>query len=296
MEIRNLITFAQVAEQNSFTKAARVLNYAQSTVSFQIRQLEEELDCILFERIGHTITLTERGQALLEYAKQIRYLTDEFNQSVLVPHELNATLRIAAPDSVAEDMMRTNYADFHRKYPGISLKFVTGDTDDMIEMLNRNEADLMLTLDAPVYHRDFIIVRDEVVEMLFVTGAGSSCAREESLTPEELMTLPLFLTEHGMGYRRVLDNELAKRSLEARPTLEMGRTDIIVTALTQTDGVAWLPDYVVCPHIAAGRLRPLSVPAIRLDIRKQLAYHRNKWITQSMAALIEYIKENEFGQ
>lgn len=296
MEIRNLITFAQVAEQNSFTKAARVLNYAQSTVSFQIRQLEEELDCILFERIGHTITLTERGQALLEYAKQIRYLTDEFNQSVLVPHELNATLRIAAPDSVAEDMMRANYADFHRKYPGISLKFATGDTDDMIEMLNRNEADLMLTLDAPVYHRDFIIVRDEAVEMLFVTGAGSSCAREGSLSPEELMTLPLFLTEHGMGYRRVLDNELAKRALEARPVLELGRTDIILTALTQTDGVAWLPDYVVRPHIAAGRLRPLSVPEIRLDIRKQLAYHRNKWITQSMAALIEYIKENEFGR
>ncbi len=296
MEIRNLITFAQVAEQNSFTKAARVLNYAQSTVSFQIRQLEEELDCMLFERIGHTITLTERGQSLLEYAKQIRYLTDEFNQSRLVPNELNATLRIAAPDSVAEDMMRANYADFHRKYPGISLKFATGDTDDMIEMLNRNEADLMLTLDAPVYHRDFIIVREEAVEMLFVTGAQSSCAREGSLSSEELMTLPLFLTEHGMGYRRVLDNELAKRSLEAHPALEMGRTDIIVTALTQTDGVAWLPDYVVRPHIAAGRLRPLSVPAIRLDIRKQLAYHRNKWITQSMAALIEYIKENEFGR
>lgn len=295
MEIRNLITFAQVAEQNSFTKAARVLNYAQSTVSFQIRQLEEELDCVLFERIGHTITLTERGRALLEYAKQIRYLTDEFNQSS-VPNELNATLRIAAPDSVAEDMMRANYADFHRKYPGISLHFYTGDTDDMIEMLNRNEADLMLTLDAPVYHRDFIIVREEAVEMLFVTGVDSACVRDGDLTPEELMTLPLFLTEHGMGYRRVLDNELAKRSLEAHPVLEMGRTDIIVTALTRTDGVAWLPDYVVRPHIAAGRLRPISVPEIRLDIRKQLAYHRNKWITQSMAALIEYIRENEFGR
>ena len=56
MEIKNLISFIQVAELNSFTKAAEVLGYSQSTVSFQIKQLETELGCLLFERINHTIT------------------------------------------------------------------------------------------------------------------------------------------------------------------------------------------------------------------------------------------------
>ena len=69
MEIRNLMSFIQVAELNSFTKAADVLGYSQSTVSFQIKQLETELDCLLFERINHTITLTERGKELLSYAQ-----------------------------------------------------------------------------------------------------------------------------------------------------------------------------------------------------------------------------------
>ena len=50
MELRNLITFMHVAELGSFTKAAEQLDYSQSTVSFQIKQLEEELDCLLFER------------------------------------------------------------------------------------------------------------------------------------------------------------------------------------------------------------------------------------------------------
>ena len=58
MEIRNLITFVQVAELMSFTKAAKVLGYSQSTVSFQIKQLESEMNCLLFERINHNITLT----------------------------------------------------------------------------------------------------------------------------------------------------------------------------------------------------------------------------------------------
>ena len=66
MEIRNLMTFVHVAELNSFTKAARALDYSQSTVSFQIKQLEDELGCLLFERINHTISLTERGRELLE--------------------------------------------------------------------------------------------------------------------------------------------------------------------------------------------------------------------------------------
>ena len=81
MEIRNLISFIQVAELNSFTKAADKLGYSQSTISFQIKQLEVELGCLLFERINHTITLTEHGRALLEYAHSINRLTEEFSQA-----------------------------------------------------------------------------------------------------------------------------------------------------------------------------------------------------------------------
>ena len=72
MELRNLITFTHVAELGSFTKAAEQLGYSQSTISFQIKQLEEELGCLLFERINHTITLTERGHELVSYAHQVR--------------------------------------------------------------------------------------------------------------------------------------------------------------------------------------------------------------------------------
>ena len=66
MEIRNLMTFIHVAELNSFTKASRALDYSQSTISFQIKQLEDELGYLLFERINHTISLSEKGRELLE--------------------------------------------------------------------------------------------------------------------------------------------------------------------------------------------------------------------------------------
>ena len=77
MDIRNLVTFIHVAERNSFTKAAKELGYSQSTVSFQIHQLEAELNVQLFDRINRTVALTKRGREVLKYAHQISKLTRE---------------------------------------------------------------------------------------------------------------------------------------------------------------------------------------------------------------------------
>ncbi len=296
MEIRNLITFVHVAELNSFTKTAKLLDYSQSTVSFQIKQLENELGCLLFERINHTITLTEKGSELLAFAKQIRYLTDEFNQRHLAPQEVCGFLRIVTSDSICEDMMDTNYMDFHRRYPRIALKYVTADTDTMFQMLDRNEADLMMTLDSHVYHRDYIIAKEESVPMNFVTGANSPYACKKEMTLKEIADFPFILTERGVGYRRVLDEKLAKHKLDIQPILEIARTDIIVSMLEQGLGISFLPEFVTRRQVEEGKLVYLSVSDMKAEIWKQLIYHKNKWITESMRVLLEYIKENEFGR
>ena len=76
MDIKNLVTFIHVAELRSFTKAGDKLGYSQSTVSFQIRQLENELGVPLFERINRTVTLTEHGVRLLRSAYKINELLE----------------------------------------------------------------------------------------------------------------------------------------------------------------------------------------------------------------------------
>lgn len=296
MEIRNLTTFVHVAELNSFTKAAKVLDYSQSTVSFQIKQLENELGCLLFERINHNITLTDKGAELLDYAKQICHLTDEYNQTRKAPHELRGFLRVLTPDSVCEDMMLTNYMNFHNRYPGISLKFTTADTGDMFRILDQNEADIMLTLDNHVYHSDYIIAHEEPVAMHFVTGTASPYATDRALSLRDIAEYPFILTERGYGYRRLFDEAMAKESLEILPILEIGRTDIIINILERGAGVSFLPDFVTKKKVAEGRLVYLNVTDVSSNVWKQLIYHKNKWVTKSMAALLEYIKENEFSR
>ncbi len=295
MEIRNLITFVRVAELNSFTKAANVLDYSQSTISFQIKQLELELGCLLFERINHTITITEKGKELLEYAKEICRLSDEFNENQTAPQSPKGFIHVVTPDSICEDMMIANYADFHQHYPDIALKFTTADTAGMFHMLDHNEADLMLTLDQHVYQSDYIIAKEELVSMHFVTGSNSPYATDDPLLLRDLAACPFLLTEKGMGYRRVLDEAFAKQSLEILPLLELGRTDIITDMLEHGIGVSFLPDFVTQEKVMAGTLKHLNVTDAKIDIWKQLIYHKNKWRSKALLSLIEYIKEHEFS-
>jgi DNA-binding transcriptional LysR family regulator len=295
MEIRNLITFVRVAELSSFTRAAEVLGYSQSTVSFQIKQLETELGCLLFERINHTISITERGKEVLGYAKEICRLSDEFMESRMENDSPRGSIHIVVPDSICEDMMRVNYADFHSNFPGISLKFTTADTGMMFDMLDHNEADVCLTLDRHAYHSDYIIAKEERVEMHFVTGVGSLYATDRPLTLAEISNYPFILTERGMGYRRSLDEAFARASLDVFPTLEIGRTDIITDVLEKGIGISFLPDFVTKEKKNAGTLTYLNVTDVKIDIWKQLIYHKNKWRSRALTALIEYIKFHEFS-
>ena len=295
MELRNLITFIHVAELGSFTKAAEQLGYSQSTISFQIKQLEDELGCLLFERINHTITLTERGHELVSYAHQVRALTDDFKESLTKEEECKGHIHIVTPDSVCEDMIYSRYIDFHNKYPNISIKFITADTSVMFDMLDHNEADAIITLDSHSYRKDYVIAKEELLSMHFVASPKSKFAGKKKLKMQDIANEPFVLTEYGQGYRRVFDKELAKKSLEITPVLEIGRTDIITHIIAKSDMISFLPDFVTKEAIESGDLCYLDVCDMKIDIWKQLIYHKNKWMSKSLKSIIEYIKSHEFS-
>ena len=293
MELRNLTTFIHVAELGSFTRAAEQLGYSQSTISFQIKQLEDELGCLLFERINHTITLTEKGRELVSYAHKICVLTEEFKDGLQSERECEGNIHIVTPDSVCEELIQNYYIDFHNKYPSISIKFTTADTAVMCDMLDHNEADLIITLDSHTYQKDYVIAKEEPLSMHFVTNASSHLASKK-LSIKDIINEPFILTEYGQGYRRVFDRELAKKSLEITPVLEIGRTDIITRLLAEGNMISFLPDFVTREYIEKGKLCYLNVSDMKIEIWKQLIYHKNKWISKSLKLFIDFLKETEF--
>ena len=192
-------------------------------------------------------------------------------------------------------MIQTNYIDFHTKYPSISLKYTSADTSVMFDMLNRNEADVIITLDSHVYQKDYIIAKEEMLSMHFVTNPSSKFANQKGLSIKDIINEPFVLTEFGQGYRRVLDKELAKRSLEIIPVLEVGRTDIITDVLSKANMISFLPDFVTKEKIKSGKLCYLDICDLDIAICKQLIYHKNKWMSKCLKAFIDYVKNAEFS-
>ena len=294
MEFRNLTTFLQVVESGSFTKAAAVLGYTQSTVSFQIRQLEDELGCSLFDRINHKIELTDKGQLLLTHAMDMERAMKRFDEVFNRDEAPKGQVHIFSSDSICEKMMLLNYQNFYREYPDIKLVFSTGNTNEMLNILDRNEADVIFTLDNHVYSNDYVIARESPVRLHFVTAPSSPLAGRKDLDIHELLGYPFLLTEKGMSYRRILDEELARLSIEINPVLETGRTDILCKCVENGRGITFLPDFVTEKMAQAGVLVYLDVKGFDLTIWKQLIYHRNKWLSAALTAFIEFVKNHEF--
>ena len=296
MDIKNLITFIHVAELNSFTKAGELLGYSQSSVSFQTKQLEEELDAQLFERIRHTIALTDKGREVLSYAHQIHQLTKEMENQMHSKQQICGHIRLAMADSLCDSLLGEGYEEFRRKYPGITLKIIAAGTKEMFRLMNHNEVDAILTLDNHIYNTEYVIAREEQVQIHFVAGKDHPLCQRESLSVKDLIGESFLLTEKGMSYRRILDDQLAGMSLEIQPILEIGSTRLICDLVEQGNGISVLPDYVTDRGVQEGRLAYLNVCDLHIQVWKQLLYHKDKWISPQMKSVLAFCMEREFHE
>lgn len=288
MDIRNLITFVHVAEMNSFTKAAAYLGYSQSTVSFQIKQLENEFNCQLFERINHSISLTQKGRELLEYAHQINKLTDEINENMTQGNEVSGNICLATADSLCIPLMKDKFVSFREKYPEIKIKLIVAGTRGLLRMIDCNEADAILTLDSHIYNTDYIVAKEEKVAVHYVAKPGFVEKETSNLSIRDIINYPFLLTEKGMSYRRIFDEKLSEMSLEIQPVFENGTAELLADLAEQGAGIALLPDYVVNHRIESGSLIRLDVKDLHIELWKQLLYHRRKWMTKQLEYVLNH--------
>lgn len=293
MELKNLESFIQVAELGSFTKAAKRLGYTQSTVSFQIRQLEEELGVPLFERIHHTVKLTAKGRSVQRLAHEMLQAAEDMKRTAGESRCLKGTIRAAMAASLCTQLFCHDFTSFRQRYPDISLTVTTGTTEEMFRMLNQNEVDLVYTLDNHIYDRNYVTASEEEVSVHFVASSESPQAVRKQVSADELISCPAILTEKNVSYRKILDEYLASHSLELLPYLEIGDTSLICSMVEAGMGISFLPDFVTEASVRAGRMIRFSVPEISVCIWKQMLYHREKWVSPEMQAVMEYLQRTE---
>lgn len=291
MDLRSLNIFIEAAELGSFTRTGEKLGYSQPTVSFQIKQLEKEMGVSLFDRIGHTVSLTDAGRDALPYAQNICHMFEEMVQGSAQRREPSGVLRLGMADSLCAPLIAGHFGKFNRQYPKVSLHISTGDTGMLLEYLDHNAVDMICTMDDHVYDTNYIIANEEAIGVHFVASARNALAEKETVGVEALLDQPFLLTEKDMSYRRLMDERLARLSLEIQPVLETGRADLICSLAEENVGIAFLPDYVTEESVRSGRLVRLNVPDFQILVWKQLLYRREKWVSLQMRAMIDHMAQ-----
>lgn len=289
MDLQSLNIFIQVAELNSFTRAGEKLGYSQPTVSFQIKQLEKELGVLLFDRIGHTVSLTEAGRDALSYAQRICHMSEEMTLGLNRTREVSGVVRVAMADSLCSPLIAKKFSDFRVAYPKVSLHVTTAGTSELFRLLDHNEVDLVCTLDHQIFGMNYVIVSEEKIGVNFVVSAKNPLASKKKVTIQDLVSQPFLLTEKGMSYRRMLDENLARKSLEIQPIFEFGSADMICRLVEEDLGISFLPDYVTESGVKEGKIVRLYVKGFEAEVWKQLLYRKDKWVSAQMQAIMDHL-------
>ena len=292
MDIRNLTTFVHVAELGNFSRAAERLGYSQPTISVQIRQLEQELGFRLFDRIGHAVRLTDKGRETLAYAQQVCLLCQQMIEENPENEERKTLIRVATSDSLSASLLFECFPYIRERHPNIHLEVTTAGTEDLFRMLDHNEADIVCTLDNHIYNTNYQIAGEKKVGVHFIVPVKSPLANGELLTKEDLLNQDMLLTEKGMSYRRLMDEWLAKASLEVRPALEAGQADLLCSLVEMGIGCSFLPDYVTEDAANRGTIKRMDAEGFYPDLWKQILYHREKWISPSMQIVLDIMTEH----
>ena len=293
MEIRQLATFIRVAQFKSFSRAAESLGYSQSAVTVQIRQLEEELNTRLFDRMGKRIALTDTGERFFSHACDVISQVNQARMSVAATTELHGTLHIGTIESLTCLKLPAVLHRYRQHHPKVSIHITVGEPEELIEQMERGELDMIYVLDEPLYSNNWHKLMEQREEIVFVASAslGEALGGRE-LTTEELVRYPFFLTEQD-NYRRVLNRRLAARRCILTPSLECSDTSFLIRMLEIDRGVSFLPWYAVESSVRQGKLVRLSVADCYISLYRQIFCHKEKWRTREMDEFVRFAEQED---
>lgn len=221
MELRQLRYFLKAKELLNFTEAAHSLHISQSTLSQQIKQLEEELNTPLFNRVGKRITLTEAGALFATYASQSVNKANEGLQLLKDLNELNVgTISIGVTYGL-RSILTQAVVRFASEFPQINFRVVYGTSEGLMEELNQLDLDLILVFNESTKARHFKYQSLFNSPVTFVTSSASPLSGKTSITLEEISKLPLVISTKGNSTSHFIIKAFDRSGLSPKISIEV---------------------------------------------------------------------------
>ncbi|SRR5579883_1826313 len=247
MELRHIESFQAILQEGSFLRAAEKLQYAQSTITVHIQQLEAELGVKLFARQGKQIQLTAAGQALQAQADALLQRSRALQQTMkeIVAGE-TGHVRLGANESTASLRLAPLLATFCQEHPQIHLTLEVEGTRVVGQRVAARELDIGICA-APASHLGLSFEPLFVEEIVVLIPACHPLAQKEFLNPADIDGQRVLLTERGCRYRAAIEAALSARGLNPFSGIEISSIEVLKRLVQEGLGLALLPSVAVSP-------------------------------------------------
>lgn len=235
MELMQIRMFKAVCDTGSIARAAEVLHYVPSNITARIKALEAELGVALFHRQGRGLMISAAGETFLPYATQMLALAEASKQALDPTAAPGGRLRIGAIESSASGRLPRFLAQYHARYPQVTLELTTGTWSQMLDDVLHHRLDgaiVAVDVERPQLVRTLMYKED-----LVMIGAPSLGPLRSA---EDLVGKALFMWPEGCPYRATLEHWLQEHG-QKLPIVSIASYGAIVSCVSAGTGVALVP-------------------------------------------------------
>lgn len=291
MELKYLQTLKTILETGSFLGASRKLNYTQSTITFQMQQLEQELSIKLFEKIGRKMVITQAGKDILPYVDTILQSVNQLENYGKEVKELKGNLKVAMPETLLTYKMQPVLKAFREQAPGVRLSLQALNCYTIRDQVINGDADIGIHYDVGGYGASMVI--EELANFHLALIASPSLENKfcDFITTGRRNSVCLITNDLESIYQKMFKNYLKEKEIVLDEAMELGSIEAIKRSVISNLGVAYLPRFVIENDLENGDLQELKTGLLDRKITAVCVYHKNKWITPAIELFIKLSKE-----
>lgn len=288
MDLRRFITFKTIVEEGSFAQAARKLCCTQSTVTFQIQQLEQELSYPVFEKVGRRMMLTPAGKLLLPKVRELTRVLEGIREISASEEEIAGDLRIMVGETLLAYKMPEVLRLFRIKAPKVRLSLQSVNCYSIRDSLLADNTDL------GVFYR---VGHDDALHMKYfgqqelVLVASPQLEDVDFTRAEQHISVSFIINEPQCIFRQIFESTLRERKITLENTIELWSIESIKRCVASNLGVSFLPYFSVMRELESGELKALPFSSNPPTITALCAYHADRTVSPAMKIFIDCMRE-----
>ncbi len=291
MQIESLKMFCDLAETESFTKAAQISGVTQSAVSQQISSLERIFKSLLIERSKKKFRLTREGQVLYDYSKQIIQSYESLHSKLQELKDIiSGTIRVATIYSIGLHDLPQYVKRFMKSYPTVNIHVEYRRANQVYDDVTSNVVDLGLVA-YPVKDPKAEIVALRKEPLVLICHPQHPFAKLKSAKLKSLTGQKIIGFEPDIPTRKALDKILKEHGVEVKHVMEFDNIETVKRAVEIDAGVSIVPQGTVAQEVAKQTLAAVEIEDGEFYRPIAAIYKKNKVLSPAMKQFLTILKE-----